>query len=122
MNVKAMLIAGFLSIVVETGVVNVPESGASEPKGVGSAARIGHGGSIYGSSLLDGAMECNSRGKERRNVDIIERIGHGGSTYSFSRPPSIQPAGCNGERSRADIAKRIGHGGSIYTSIQVMSD
>lgn len=122
MKVKAVLMAGFLSILVVTGVVNATESGVSERKGVSDAARIGHGGSIYGSSQLDGAMECDSRGEARRKVDVIERIGHGGSTYSFSRPQSIQPAGCNGEHSRVDVAKRIGHGGSTYSSSQAVSN
>mgnify|MGYP001309150280 CR=1 FL=1 len=122
MKVKAVLMTGFLSILVVTGVVNATESGASEPNGVSGTARIGHGGSIHGSSQLDGATECNSRGEDRRKVDVIERIGHGGSTYSFSRPQSVQPAGCNGEHSRVDVAKRIGHGGSTYSSNQTMSN
>lgn len=34
---------------------------------------------------------------EPNGVAGVARIGHGGSIYSFSRPQSVQPAGCNGE-------------------------
>jgi hypothetical protein len=79
---------GFLSMMVASGVVKVPDSFASEAQRVDAIERIGAGGSTYSASQPMPVQPGDSHvaGTERRKVDAIERIGAGGSSYSFSQP------------------------------------
>ena len=88
MSAKKMFVMGFLSMMVASGVVKVPDSFASEAQRVDAIERIGAGGSTYSSSrsMPSQPGDSNVAGTERRKVDVIERIGAGGSTYSSSQP------------------------------------
>ena len=88
MNAKKMFTMGFLSMMVASGVVKVPDSFASEAQRVDAIERIGAGGSTYPSSWPMPVQpgDAHVAGTEQRKVDVIERIGAGGSTYSSSQP------------------------------------
>ena len=92
MSAKTMFTIGFLSMMVASGVVKVPDSFAAEAQRLEVIERIGAGGSIYSSSQPMPVQSGDSvAGTERRKVDVIERIGAGGSTY-FSRQPMLARA------------------------------
>ena len=125
MSAKKMLTMGFLSMMVASGVVKVPDSFASEAQRVDVIERIGAGGSTYSSSQPMPVQPGDSHvaGTERRKVDVIERIGAGGSTYSSSQPMPVQPGDSHvagTERRKVDVIERIGAGGSTYSSSQPM--
>ena len=88
MSTKTMFTMGFLSMMVASGVVKVPDSFAIEAQRVEAIERIGAGGSTYSSSQPMPVQSGDSHvaGTERRKVDVIERIGAGGSIYSSSQP------------------------------------
>jgi hypothetical protein len=125
MSAKKIFTMGFLSMMVASGVVKVPDSFASEAQRVDVIERIGAGGSTYSSSqpMTIQPGDSNVAGTERRKVDVIERIGAGGSTYSSSQPMPVQPGDSNvagTERRKVDVIERIGAGGSTYSSSQPM--
>ena len=123
MNAKSMFTMGFLSMMVVSGVMKVPDSFASEPQRANVIERIGAGGSTYSYSQPMPFQPGDSKvtEMERREVDVIEdRIGAGGSTYSYSRPMPFQPDDSKvteTERREVDVIEdRIGAGGSMYSS------
>ena len=83
MTAREIFAMGFLSMMVASGVVKVPDSFASEARRVVVIERVGAGGSIYSSSqsMPSQPGDSNVAGAERRKVVVIERIGAGGSTY-----------------------------------------
>jgi hypothetical protein len=95
MSAKKMFTVGFLSMMVASGVVKVPDSFASDAQRVEVIERIGAGGSAYSSSRPMPVQLGDSHvaGTERGEVDVIERIGAGGSTYSSSQPTMLARAG-----------------------------
>ena len=123
MSAKTMFTIGFLSMMVASGVVKVPDSFAAEAQRLEVIERIGAGGSIYSSSQPMPVQSGDSvAGTERRKVDVIERIGAGGSTYSSSWPMPVQSGDsvAGTERRKVDVIERIGAGGSTYFSRQPM--
>ena len=88
MSAKKMFTMGFLSMMVASGVVKVPDSFASEAQRVDVIERLGAGGSTYSSSqpMPFQPGDSSVAGRERRKVDVIKRIGMGGSTYSSNQP------------------------------------
>ena len=88
MSAKTMFTVGFLSMMVASGVVKVPDSFASEVQRADVIERIGAGGSTYSYSrpMPFQPGDSNVAGMERRKVDVVERIGAGGSIYSLSQP------------------------------------
>ncbi len=120
MRVKSMVIVGFLSMVVTSGVASASDGVASKAQRVNVTERIGAGGSVYSSNQPDNVGMCPVTG-----MNVTERIGHGGSTYSFSRSKSAQAGDCPmmGEaEKRAHVVARIGAGGSTYFSSQNMNN
>lgn len=87
MRVQRILAVGFLSMMVASGVVNVPDSFASEAQRMGVFERMGTGGSLYTQSrpVPVQSGETTVAGTERGKVDVIKRIGAGGSIYSSSQ-------------------------------------
>ena len=87
-NAKKMFTMGFLSMMVASGVVKVPDNFASEAQRADAIERIGAGGSTYSSSQPMAVQpgDAHVAGTEQRKVDVIERIGAGGSAYSSSQP------------------------------------
>ena len=125
MSAKTMFTMGFLSMMVASGVAQVPDSFASEAQRADVIERIGAGGSTYSSSrpMPFQPGDSNVAGMERGKVDVIERVGAGGSTYSSIQPMLFQPGDSNVagmERRKVDVIERIGAGGSIYSSSQPM--
>lgn len=88
MNAKKMFTMGFLSMMVASGVVKVPDNFASEAQRADAIERIGAGGSTYSSSQPMAVQpgDAHVAGTKQRKVDVIERIGAGGSAYSSSQP------------------------------------
>ena len=87
MNAKSMFTMGFLSMMVVSGVMKVPDSFASEAQQANVIERIGAGGSTYSYSrpMPFQPGDSNVAEMDRREVDVIEdRIGAGGSIYSSS--------------------------------------
>ena len=125
MSAKTMFTMGFLSMMVASGVAQVPESFASEAQRADVIERIGAGGSTYSSSrpMPFQSGDSHVAGMERGKVDVIERIGAGGSTYSSSQPMPFQPGDslvAGMERRKVDVIERIGAGGSTYSFSQPM--
>jgi hypothetical protein len=88
MSAKTMFKMGFLSMMVASGVAQVPDSFASGVQRADVFERIGAGGSIHSFKrpMPFHPGDSHVAGIERRKADVIERIGAGGSTYSFSQP------------------------------------
>ncbi len=121
MSAKKMFTMGFLSMMVASGVVKVPDSFATEAQRVEVIERIGAGGSKYSSSRPMPVQPGDSvAGTEQRKVEVIERIGAGGSTYSSNQPMLVQPGDsvAGTERRKVEVIERIGAGGSTYSSRQ----
>jgi len=123
MKAKSMLTMGFLSMMVASGVMKVPDSFASEAQRANVIERIGAGGSTYSYSQPMPVQPGDPKvaEMERMKVDVIEdRVGAGGSTYSYSRPMPVQPGDstvAETEQREVDVIEdRIGAGGSIYSS------
>jgi hypothetical protein len=123
MSAKTMFTMGLLSMMVASGVAQVPDSFAFEAQRADVIERIGAGGSTYSSSQPMPVQPGDSHvaGMEQRKADVSDRIGAGGSTYSSSQPVPFQPGDSNVagmERRKVDVIERIGAGGSIYSSSQ----
>ncbi|NGZ96678.1 MAG: hypothetical protein CV089_11245 [Nitrospira sp. WS110] len=88
MRAQSIWAAGFLSMMIASGVVKANDGFAFEAQRTDLFERIGAGGAIHtqSQSVLVRSGEAVAPGTKQWKVDVITRIGAGGSTYSSSRP------------------------------------